>query len=218
MDEVLLRLEGAWIGYGGRAVVRAASLPLRRQEFVVIAGPNGSGKTTLLRALAGLQPLLGGTLRMHAGARVGYVPQRERIDPLVPLRAEHVAALGLYGELRPWQLAGRPERARVHEALVRCHAADLARRPWRVLSAGQRQRVLIARALVARPDVLLLDEPTAGLDPATELEIVAMLDDLRDREGMAICMVTHQLEPLVGRATRVLRVEKGEVTSETRAA
>lgn len=194
-------------------VVHAASLALRRHELVVIAGANGSGKTTLLRAMAGLQPLQGG-LRDAGASRIGYVPQRERIDPLVPLRAEDVATLGLFGELRPWQPTGAAAHARVRDALERCRARDLARTPWRVLSAGQRQRVLIARALVVRPDVLLLDEPTAGLDPSTEREIVTMLDELRCREPLAICLVSHQLEALVGRSTRVLQVERGEVRCE----
>jgi ABC-type Mn2+/Zn2+ transport system ATPase subunit len=213
MDDVLLGLDDARIGYDGRVVVHAAAFALRRHELVVIAGPNGSGKTTLLRALAGLEPLLGGA-RDAAGIRIGYVPQRERIDPLVPLRAEDVATLGLFGELRPWQRIGATGRARVRAALERCHALDLARRPWRVLSAGQKQRVLIARALVVRPDVLLLDEPTAGLDPATEREIVAMLDELRRREPLAVCLVSHQLEPLAARSPRVVQVEKGELTGE----
>jgi len=215
VDDVLLRLDDARIGYAGRVIIHAACVTLRRHELVVIAGPNGSGKTTLLRALAGLQPLQGGE-RHASGIRIGYVPQRERIDPLVPLRAEDVVGLGLFGELRPWRRMGATERARVRDALERCRALDLARRPWRVLSAGQRQRVLIARALVVRPDVLLLDEPTAGLDPATEREIVAMLDELRRLEALAVCLVSHQLEPLAGRSTRVLRVEKGEVSPEAR--
>lgn len=217
LDAPLLRLEQADLGYAGRVVLEATSLALRAGELVTLLGPNGSGKTTLLRVLAGLEAPLSGRRIPRPGLRLGYVPQRERIDPLVPLRAADVVRLGTFGDLRPWQAGGRALRDRVRDALERCRALDLAGRPWRALSGGQRQRVLVARALASRPDLLLLDEPTAGLDAEAEAGIVKLLHALRTEEGIAVCIASHQLEALAGRADRALRIAFGTLREEAAA-
>jgi zinc/manganese transport system ATP-binding protein len=181
---------------------------------VALVGPNGSGKTTLLRGLLGFVPLLGGRVERRPGLRVGYVPQREGLDPLYPLSAFDVALLGTYGDTRPWRRSGAGERARAEEALKVCHANQLARRRYADLSGGQRQRVLIARALAVQPDLLLLDEPTAGVDSETSESIVATLDDLRRAHKLAVWMVSHDLEPLRLRVDRLARVERGRLRIE----
>jgi zinc/manganese transport system ATP-binding protein len=214
VSDALLETRSACFGYSGRAVVEDATLEIQAGDFVALVGPNGSGKTTLLRGLLGFVPLLGGRVERRPGLRVGYVPQREGLDPLYPLSALDVTLLGTYGDTRPWRRSGAGERARAEAALTVCHASQLARRRYADLSGGQRQRVLIARALAVQPDLLLLDEPTAGVDSETSESIVATLDDLRRAHRLAIWMVSHDLEPLRLRVDRLARVDRGRLHIE----
>ena len=194
--------------------MRGASFAVRPDEFVVLLGSNGSGKTTLLRGLLGFLPPLAGRVTRREGLRVGYVPQRETLDPLYPLTALQVARLGTWRDLPFWRFAGANERARAREALHACQASDLASRRYAELSGGQRQRVLLARALATDPDLLLLDEPTAGIDPEAERGILALLHGLRDARGLSVWMVTHQLHAIGDDADRTAVVSNGQVQLE----
>ena len=207
----MLTVESADFGYAGRPVVRGASLVVRPEEFVVLLGSNGSGKTTLLRGLLGFLPPLAGRVSRRPGLRIGYVPQRETLDPLYPLSAFDVARLGAWRDLPFWRLGGARERARTREALRACRAADLAPKRYAALSGGQRQRVLLARALASDPELLLLDEPTAGIDPEAEQGILDLLRELRDTRGLSVWMVTHHVHSLAGRADRTAVVSDGRV-------
>jgi ABC-type Mn2+/Zn2+ transport system ATPase subunit len=210
-EPLLVELEAADFGYDGRAVVRGASLAVRAGELVAVVGSNGSGKTTLLRGLLGfLSPLAGRAVR-RAGLRVGYVPQRETLDPLYPVSAGHVVRMGVYGDVAPWRPLGAALRRRAREALEACHAGDLARRRYAELSGGQRQRVLIARALATAPELLLLDEPTAGVDAETETALFETLAALRRARGLAVWIVSHHVHVLQGHVDRVVSVEEGRV-------
>jgi ABC-type Mn2+/Zn2+ transport system ATPase subunit len=210
----LLVVEGADFGYAGRPVVRRVSLEVRPREFVVLVGSNGSGKTTLLRGLLGFLPPLAGRVERRPGLRVGYVPQRETLDPLYPLSAFDVARLGAWRDLPFWRLGGARERTRAREALEACRAGPLAAQRYASLSGGQRQRVLLARALATDPELLLLDEPTAGVDPEAEQEILDLLRELRDARGLSIWMVTHHVQSVAGRADRTAVVSDGDVRLE----
>jgi ABC-type Mn2+/Zn2+ transport system ATPase subunit len=210
----LLTLERADFGYEGRPVVRGASLAVRAGEFVVLLGSNGSGKTTLLRGLLGFLPPLAGRVSRRPGLRIGYVPQRETLDPLYPLSAFDVARLGSWRDLPFWRPGGARERARAREALEACRAGELARVRYAALSGGQRQRVLLARALASEPELLLLDEPTAGVDPAAEQEILDLLRELRQRRGLSVWMVTHHVHAIRGRADRSVVLSNGRVRLE----
>jgi ABC-type Mn2+/Zn2+ transport system ATPase subunit len=143
--------------------------------------------------------------------RIGYVPQRETLDPLYPLSAFDVARLGAWRDLPFWRLGGARERARTREALEACRSADLAAKRYSELSGGQRQRVLLARALASDPELLLLDEPTAGIDPEAEQAILDLLRELREARGLSIWMVTHQIHSIGGRADRTAVVSDGRV-------
>jgi zinc/manganese transport system ATP-binding protein len=210
----MLRLVEADFGYGKQSVVRRANLEVRPGEFVVLAGSNGSGKTTLVRGLLGLLPPLAGRVERGPALRLGYVPQRETLDPLYPLSGNDVVLLGASRDLAFWRPAGAAERAGCRAALAAVHAEAFAERRYGQLSGGQRQRILIARALATRPSLLLLDEPTAGVDPETEIAIVEVLESLCAQHQLAIWMVTHQLQAVHGRVDRTLTIVDGTLQSE----
>jgi zinc transport system ATP-binding protein len=207
----LLRLVEADFGYGGRPVVRGISLEVVPGEFVALVGSNGSGKTTLVRGLLGLLPPLAGRVERSAELRLGYVPQRETLDPLYPLSGFDVTRLGACRDLPFWRPAGSAERSRSQAALEAARAQGFAGRRYGELSGGQRQRILIARALATQPSLLLLDEPTAGVDPETEAAIIEVLHALRAEHRLAVWMVTHQLQALVGRVDRMLTLKEGRL-------
>ena len=184
----LIELRGASLGYPGRVVLEGVDLTLGTGELMGLVGPNGSGKSTLLRTLLGVIPPLQG--RCLVRARLGYCPQRVQLDPVFPFTAAEVVRMGLLAPQARALLPRAPEL--VHEALSACGVSELAERPLRDLSGGQRQRVLVARALVARPEVLILDEPTNDLDLRGEHELLELVRALH-AGGRAVILVSHQL-------------------------
>ena len=217
MSAPLVSVERADLGYPGKIVVRNVSLAIAPGEFVAVLGANGSGKTTLFRSLVGFLSPLAGRIGRAAALRIGYVPQRETLDELYPLNAEQVALMGTHADVPFWRGLGARERARAEAALAACDALGFATTRYAQLSGGQRQRVLIARALATDPQLLLLDEPTAGIDEATERSILASLAALRRERGLAIWMVTHHAAAVRGSVDRVIEVDSGAVYEAARA-
>jgi ABC-type Mn2+/Zn2+ transport system ATPase subunit len=204
----LVALEGAAIGYGRAALLRGVSLEVAPADFLAVVGPNGGGKTTLVRTLLGVLPVLGGRRVARSGVRVGYVPQRDHVDAHWPLTVADVALMGRYRLVRGGRSPGDADRDAVRAALARVGIADLARRSFRTLSGGQRQRTLIARALAADPELLVLDEPTSGMDPSAELDAMDVLRDLHRAGGLAVVMISHRLEAVANYARRLAFVDK----------
>jgi ABC-type Mn2+/Zn2+ transport system ATPase subunit len=166
-EQPLLTLRDAAIGYAA-PILRNVSLEIRHGEFWGFLGFNGSGKTTLLKTMLGLIPPLHGRCQAANRPRFGYVPQKEKLDPIYPLTAHAVAALGTYRRFDPLGQLRRRHRDLVLHCLREAGALELADRRYSELSGGQRQRVLIARAMAAEPELLMLDEPLAGIDIATQ--------------------------------------------------
>ncbi|RMA40613.1 metal ABC transporter ATP-binding protein [Rhodophyticola porphyridii] len=181
------------VRYGASEVLRDVSLYVAPGEIVTIVGPNGSGKTTLLRAIVGAVPAAAGRIAKAPNAVIGYVPQRLHIDPTLPMTVE-----------RFLKLPGGAERGDIVDALARAGVPDLTKRQMSELSGGQLQRVLLARALVAKPDLLLLDEPTAGLDQPGSAAFYALIDDLRRETGCAVLMISHELHVVMAASDRVI--------------
>ena len=187
----LLRLEGVTCAYAGTPVLLDADLEIAASDFVGVVGPSGSGKTTLLRAVLGIVRPVAGTIWRRPGLRVGYVPQVETVNWSFPVTvAEAVLMSRTTGRRLPWP--SPTEKAEVADVLDRLGIGGLGGRHIRELSGGQQQRVFLARALLRRPDLLLLDEPTSGVDVRTRHDILHLLADL-NAGGLAVVLTTHDL-------------------------
>lgn len=218
MSEPLVRLHDVSLGYDGHPVLAHVSFAVEAGEFAALLGPNGAGKTTLFRGMLGLIPLLGGTIEYGFDRKAyapGYVPQKESLDPIFPLTVFEVVLMGTYGRLRPLWPVGARWRRLARTCLAQVGLADLGDQPFWALSGGQKQRVLIARALAAEPSLLLLDEPTAGIDQAAEATIMDLIARLNRDQGLTVVLVSHHLRLVAGLARSVIWVEAGAATKGT---
>lgn len=197
--EPLLELRKVSFGYGAMPVLEDINLHLHRGQFAALVGPSGAGKTTLLKLILGtLQPTHGGIythgelLPNGHAPRVGYVPQLETVDWNFPVTVEQAVWMGQIGNKNIWPWMNTEEQKQVRAMLERLGIAGLAERHIRDLSGGQQQRVFLARALISKPDLLVLDEPTVGLDVQTAEMILVLLAEL-NRQGVTLLMTTHDL-------------------------
>jgi ABC-type Mn2+/Zn2+ transport system ATPase subunit len=191
-----LALHDVSLGYDGRPVLKHVTFTIEQGEFCALLGPNGAGKTTLLRGMLGLVPVLAGRIEYGIDRRTsppGYVPQRESLDPIFPLTVLEVVLMGTFARLRPLQPVGRREHRLAAACLAQVGLASIAGQPFWALSGGQKERVLIARALAAEPRILLLDEPTAGVDPGATVAIMDAITRLNRERGLTVVLVSHQL-------------------------
>jgi zinc transport system ATP-binding protein len=216
----VLALRGVSFGYApGRPVLEDVSVAVEPGEFVAIAGPNGGGKTTLLRLALGLEVPSAGTVtlfgdpahRCRRRSELGYVAQRTVLGGEAPATVRELVAAGtlasgaLLGPLR------RRERGLVDAAIARVGLAERARSPLRTLSGGMQQRAFIAKALAAEPSLLVLDEPTTGVDAASQESLAELLDELRRELGVTILYVSHEFGAVERFVERVVLVRGGIV-------
>jgi ABC-type Mn2+/Zn2+ transport system ATPase subunit len=205
----LVTFDRAALGYGRRAVLTDISFSIDAGDFVGLVGPNGAGKTTILRALLGTNPPLGGTVTLAPGLRFGYVPQRDQVDYNFPLRVLDVVLMGRSDRIGLGRRPTADDRRRAHVALEHVGIADLAERALTDLSGGQKQRALIARALVGDPNVLVLDEPTNGMDLVSSTQILGLVRDLHEGTGLTVLMVSHALNEVANYVERIALVMRG---------
>jgi ABC-type Mn2+/Zn2+ transport system ATPase subunit len=202
----LVEVRGASFGYDRAPVLSDVTLDVPPQAFTGIVGPSGSGKTSLLRLLLGSVRPQRGTVSRRPGIAVSYVPQLETVDWNFPVTVgECVLMSRSTRRLLPW--ATPAEKADVAAVLDRLGIGDLARRHIRELSGGQQQRMFLARALLRRPGLLLLDEPTSGVDVGTRHDVLHLLDDL-NREGLAIVLTTHDLNGMAAHLPHLVALHR----------
>ncbi|MEO1154766.1 MAG: metal ABC transporter ATP-binding protein [Pseudomonadota bacterium] len=189
----LLSVEGLSVSYGANTVLRGVDMVVEPGEIVTIVGPNGSGKTSLLKAIIGATRPSQGKVMLKPGLTIGYVPQRLHIDPTLPITVE-----------RFLRLSNRMDRAACARALEAAGVPDLSRRQMSQLSGGQFQRVLLARALINQPDLLLLDEATQGLDQPGSAAFYRQIEAVRRDTGCAVVMISHELHVVMSASDRVV--------------
>lgn len=193
MTTPLIAAEGLSVRLDGRLVLHDVTVEVQPGEILTIVGPNGSGKSTFLRALIGAVPAAAGRVRRAPGLRIGYVPQKLAIDPSLPMTVRRFLSL-----------PRRAPTAQVTQALSDAGLPDLGDRQMTDLSGGQFQRVLLARALINRPQILLLDEATQGLDQPGSAAFYERIEEVRKQMGCAVVMVSHDLHVVMAASDRVL--------------
>ncbi|WP_343079858.1 metal ABC transporter ATP-binding protein [Ostreiculturibacter nitratireducens] len=189
----LIKATDLGVRHGGAAVLEHIDFNIEKGEIVTIVGPNGSGKSTLVRALIGLEPAASGAVTRARGLRIGYVPQRLHIDAGLPMTVRRFLSL-----------PSRVSDSDAEAALARTGVPGLGSRQMAALSGGQFQRVLLARALLSRPDILILDEPTQGLDQPGTAAFYRLIEEVRAETGAAVLMVSHDLHVVMSSSDRVI--------------
>jgi zinc/manganese transport system ATP-binding protein len=218
----VVRLDRAEIRIGGRVIWSEVSLRVRAGEFVAVLGPNGAGKSTLLSALLGLRQLAAGTVEVlgaapgRRNARIGYLPQRRAFDPSMRIRGIDLVRLGWDGDRwgipLPGRLSGskgRQAAARVAEVIELVGARGYAHRPIGQCSGGEQQRLLIAQALVRRPELLVLDEPLDSLDVTNQTSVSALIQRVCREHGVAVLLVAHDVNPILPYLDKVIYLARG---------
>ena len=219
LPQPVLELRDAAVRVGGRTLWAGVDLAVHPGEFVAVLGPNGVGKSTMVKVLLGLLPVASGQVRVlggpptRAGARVGYLPQRRSFGADLRIRGLDVVRLGLdghrWGVPLPFGARRRQDRDRVDEVVELVGAGAYAHRPIGQCSGGEQQRLLIAQALVRRPDVLLLDEPLDSLDLPNQSAVAALIGRICHEQGVAVVMVAHDVNPILHHLDRVVYLAEG---------
>lgn len=217
--QVIAQVVNASMRFGQRLLWQDVNFSILSGEFVALLGANGAGKTTLLRSLLKLLPLSGGTITLGNNIRVGYVPQLKDIEPKLPIRGRDLVQLGLDGEnylfglFDPkktlgsyWQTA-KQKKYLVDKAIAEVGGEAFCDAPLPMLSGGEQQRMRIAQALVAEPDILLMDEPLLSLDVASQYVVSDILSHRKHAHHTAIIMISHELAPIIPLIDKVVYIE-----------
>jgi zinc/manganese transport system ATP-binding protein len=222
LGEAVIELSRAGAAVGGRRVWSEVNLTVRAGEFVAVLGPNGVGKSTLLKMILGLVPVASGQVTVlgvkpgQRNKRIGYLPQRRAFDQATRIRGVDIVRLGLDGDrwgvpLPGWipGTGGRAAQRRVEEVIDLVGAGSYATRPIGQCSGGEQQRLLIAQALISRPDLLILDEPLDSLDVTNQASVSSLIRDVSQSEQVAVLLVAHDVNPILSYLDQVIYLAHG---------
>jgi len=212
----LLHFDSVSLGYNGKPVVKNVNIHIHQGLCLGILGPNGMGKTTLVRGILGILKPMQGKIIWNINEsslkriRIGYVPQKEKLDPAFPLTIQEVVQMGTYSE-KPWSPLFRSiQHKAACDALEKVGMTDLSRMLFSECSGGQRQRVLIARALASKPNLLVLDEPTTGIDLTTRRTVIRLISELHKSQNITTLLVSQHFGPLQKLFEEVVWVQGGK--------
>lgn len=204
----VIQCRGVTVAYGREIVLDRINLNVPRGTLLPFVGPNGSGKTTLLKACLGLIPHQRGEIICDFGGRPpAYVPQQKQLDPIYPVSVRDLVCMGLYSELGYWRRLDSGQRARVAVTLAKFGLEPHQNKHFGELSGGLRQKTLLARAVVTQADVLVLDEPTAGLDAASETDLLKLIRSLHEEGGKTVLWVHHRMDQCAALSQQVCWVD-----------
>jgi zinc/manganese transport system ATP-binding protein len=214
-----LEIRGAALRRDDRQLWSGLDLTVEPGELIAVLGPSGSGKTTLLRAILGLDELsegtitaLGSPVSSRGNRRIGYIPQQRPLPPETSLRGRDLVTLGVDGHRFGLPFPRKGDRARVDALIAEVGAGSFADRPVGVLSGGEQQRLRVGQALADDPRLLLCDEPLTSLDLANQQAVIGLIDRHRRQTGAAVLLVTHDINPLLGKVDRILYIANGRFT------
>ncbi|MBX3087203.1 MAG: ATP-binding cassette domain-containing protein [Cryobacterium sp.] len=216
MSETVLEIQNATLTLGERTIWSSLDLSLGAGEFLAVIGPNGSGKTSLLKAILGRFEVNPGSISVFGGpvarskSRIGYIPQQRSAEQSAGLRGQDLVALGIDGHVWGPPIRSKKNRDRVAKALEQIGAEELAKMPVGLLSGGQQQRLRVAQALVGDPGLLLCDEPFLSLDLKYQQKLIEVIQSHRRQSGMSVVFVTHDVNPILGMADRILYFTGGK--------
>ena len=206
----ILNVENLTLAYGDKEVITGLNFQVNQGDFLVVVGENGVGKTTMVRALLGQLKPRQGQIKMPSSVKIGYVPQFRNLDSEYPLSIRDFVALNLPTSRLPW--LSRDERQKIDQIVAATDLTRIAERPLGMASGGEKQRAYLAQALVADPQLLILDESTASLDNEMKYELLDLVEDFRSK-GRAVLFVTHDWDLAHHYGTRYLPLAAGRATS-----
>lgn len=204
-----LKCENLSLGYDGVEIISGLSFEVNKGDYLCIIGENGSGKTTLMKTILGLKQPISGKVVFSDGLKksgVGYLPQQTQVQRDFPASVKEIVLSGCQNKMGFRPFYSKKEKLLAHENIRRMGLCELQNRCYRELSGGQQQRVLLARALCAAKDILLLDEPVAGLDPKVTADMYSLIYDLNKNDNTTIIMISHDIQAAVKYADKILHI------------
>jgi len=207
MNKEIIKFTNTSIGYGKNVIISDINISINENDFIGIVGPNGAGKTTFLKTLLGNIKPIAGTVSKD-DLRFGYVPQRDNIQPLLPYTVFDVVMMGRYALSGPFKRMTEKDKQIVAESLSYIGMIDQKDKNYNSLSGGQRQRTLIARALAVKPNVLILDEPTNGMDTPSHYSLLDLIERLHAEKNLTIFLVSHLLTDVANVAKKIMLLDR----------